>query len=120
MIVEGKQKENVIVYDAEYSDDGKTLKQVLKESLNFSSRLLSKLKRSKTVLLMNSIKYYEIKEGDQIKIIIEEEPDYFVPQNIDLKIIYEDVDLILINKSSCNPSTKTIQTIQSLMLLDGT
>ena len=58
MIVEGKQKENVIVYDAEYSDDGKTLKQVLKESLNFSSRLLSKLKRSKTVFVNEQYSKY--------------------------------------------------------------
>ncbi len=100
MITKGKQKENVIVYDAEYGDEGKTLKQVLRERLDFSSRLLSKLKRSKTVFIDGQYsKYHEIiKEGNQIKIVMEEESNHFIPQNIDLEIIYEDIDLILINK----------------------
>ncbi len=100
MITEGEQKENVIVYDAEYDDDGKTLKQVLKEKLDFSSRLLSKLKQSKTVFINEQYsKYHEIiKEGNQIKVVMKEEPDCFVPQNINLEIVYEDVDLVLINK----------------------
>lgn len=100
MIAKDKQKENVIVYEAEYNDDGKTLRQVLEGKLDFSSRLLSKLKQSKTVFIDGQhSKYHEIvKEGNQIKIVMEEEPNHFVPQNIDLEIIYEDVDLILINK----------------------
>ena len=99
MIAESGQKENVIVYDAEY-DDEKTLGQVLREKLGFSSRLLSKLKQSKTVFINEQhSKYHEtVKEGNQIKIIMEEEPSHFIPQNIGLEIVYEDVDLILINK----------------------
>ncbi len=99
MIVEGKQKENIIVYDAQYDDIGKTLRQVLKEKLDFSSRLLSKLKQSKTVFVDGEhTKYHEIiKEGNQIKVVIEES-NHFVPQNINLEIVYEDVDLILVNK----------------------
>jgi 23S rRNA pseudouridine1911/1915/1917 synthase len=100
MIAQDKQKENVIVYEAEHDDDGKTLRQVLEGKLDFSSRLLSKLKQSKTVFIDGQhSKYHEIvQKGNQIKIVMEEEPNHFVPQNIDLKIIYEDVDLILINK----------------------
>ena len=100
MIAENKQKENTIVYDTEQDDDGKTLKEVLKKKLDFSSRLLTKLKQSKTVFIDGQYsKYHEIvRKGTQIKIIMEEEPNHFIPQNINLEIIYEDIDLILINK----------------------
>ena len=40
MILEDKQKEDIIVYEAEYEDEGKELKQILKNRLDFSSRLL--------------------------------------------------------------------------------
>lgn len=100
MIIKDMQKENTIVYRVEEEDSGKSLKQVLKGRLDLSSRLLSKLKRSKTVYV-NGVhyKYYEtVREGDQIKLIMEEEADDFIPQNIALEIVYEDVDLMLINK----------------------
>jgi hypothetical protein len=35
MIAKDKQKENVIVYEAEHDDDGKTLRQVLEGKLDF-------------------------------------------------------------------------------------
>lgn len=100
MIVENRQEEDKIVYEAEQDDDGKTLREVLKGKLNFSSRLLSRLKQSKTVFINEQhSKYHEVvKKGNQIKIIMKEEPSHFVPQDINLEIIYEDVDLLLINK----------------------
>ncbi len=100
MILEEKQKENIIVYEAEPSDDKKELKQVLKNKLDFSSRLLSKLKRSKSIFVNGEyLKYHEvIKNGDEIKILMEDESNHFIPQNIPFEVAYEDVDLILVNK----------------------
>src|SRR5690606_1612365 len=44
-------------------------------------------------------KYHEIvKEGNQIKIVMDEEPNRFTPQDIPFEVVYEDVDLILVNK----------------------
>ncbi|QUH21179.1 RluA family pseudouridine synthase [Alkaliphilus sp. B6464] len=100
MILESKQKEDIIIYDAEYEDDGKELKQVLKGRLDFSSRLLSKLKRSKNVFINGEYnKYHEtVKDGDEIKIVMDEESNHFIPQDIPFEVAYEDVDLILVNK----------------------
>lgn len=100
MLVKNQQKEDTITYRAEYDDKDQTLKQVLRRKLDLSSRLLSKLKRSKTVFVNeHHSKYHEIvQEGDIIKIVMEEEANNFPPRNIALEIVYEDIDLILINK----------------------
>lgn len=100
MIFEDKQKEDIIVYEAECEDDGKELKQVLKNRLDFSSRLLSKLKRSKSIFVNGDyLKYHEvIKKGDEIRIVMGNESNHFTPQEIPFNVAYEDVDIIIVNK----------------------
>lgn len=100
MIVESKQKEDVIVYVADEKDDGKELKVVLKKKLDFSSRLLARLKRNKSIFINGEhSKYHEpVRNGDEIKIVMDEESNHFTPQDIPFEVAYEDVDLILVNK----------------------
>ncbi len=100
MLVLDQQTEIMITYRVEEKDNGDTVKQVLKKRLDFSSRLLTKLKHGQMVFLNNQyVKYHEaVSEGDIIKIIMEEEPNQFLPQEIPFHVVYEDVDLIVINK----------------------
>jgi len=100
MILESKQTEDIIIYQAEYEDEGHELKKILKNRLDFSSRLLSKLKRSKSIFVNGEyLKYHEvIKDGDEIKIIMGGESNHFIPQEIPFEVAYEDVDVILVNK----------------------
>lgn len=95
MILEYKIK------DTTYS----TLRQVLKNKWNISSRLLIKLKNAKSIFVNNKNVYidYPLKIGDNILVKIEfkEVSENIIPVPISLDIIYEDEYYIVINKP-CN------------------
>lgn len=92
------QKYNVISYINE--DENLTLKEVLLDKLNFSVRSLSKMKRYKTVKVNN--KYIrpsdKINKGDLIEVKIDEDMADFKPQDLKLPILYDDFDIIMVNK----------------------
>lgn len=92
------QKYNIISYINE--DENLTLKEVLLDKLNFSVRSLSKMKRYKTVKVNNE--YIrpgdKINKGDLIEVKIEEEMADFKPQDLKLPILYDDFDIIMVNK----------------------
>lgn len=74
---------------------------ILKTDFDISSRLFSKLIRNQG-LYLNGVKAHRkdrVKTGDIITIFLEDEEDETIKQSeIPLEIIYEDLDLILINK----------------------
>jgi len=92
------QKYNIISYINE--DENLTLKEVLLDKLNFSVRSLSKMKRYKTVKVNNE--YIrpgdKINKGDLIEVKIEEDMADFKPQDLKLPILYDDFDIIMVNK----------------------
>lgn len=92
------QKYNIISYINE--DENLTLKEVLLDKLNFSVRSLSKMKRYKTVKVNNE--YIrpgdKINKGDLIEVKIEEDMADFRPQDLKLPILYDDFDIIMVNK----------------------
>ena len=92
------QKYNIISYINE--DDNLTLKEVLLDKLSFSVRSLSKMKRYKTVKVNNKyIKPSEIvKKGDLIEVEVSEDMANFNPQDLNLDVIYDDFDIIMVNK----------------------
>ncbi|RDY23398.1 RluA family pseudouridine synthase [Romboutsia maritimum] len=92
-----EQKYNLISYICE---DNLTLKEVLLDKLNFSVRSLSKMKREKSVLVNKEFKKpnFKVNKGDLIEVKIEEEMANFEPQDLNLEIIYDDFDIIMINK----------------------
>ncbi|SDK20807.1 RluA family pseudouridine synthase [Natronincola ferrireducens] len=100
MIIEGQQREDRIVYEVTEIHRDETIKEFLKKRLNISSRLLTKLKKNQSILLNDHyVKYHEsVKEGDIIKIVMTEEPSQFEGEDIPQEIVYQDVDLIIINK----------------------
>ena len=79
-----------------------TIHQVLKNEFNMSNRLITKLKQKNLILLNNSKTYLnkKILIGDVVtcNLDYEEESENIVPTKMDLNIIYEDDDLIVINK----------------------
>lgn len=92
------QKYNIILYINE--EENLTLKEVLLDKLNFSVRSLSKMKRYKTVKVNN--KYIKpgdkIEKGDLIQVEIMEDMADFKPQDLNLEILYDDFDIIMVNK----------------------
>ena len=92
------QKYNIISYINE--EENLTLKEVLLDKLNFSVRSLSKMKRYKTVKVNNIYirPADKINKGDLIEVRIEEDMADFKPQDLKLSILYDDFDIIMVNK----------------------
>ncbi len=97
MFKKENQKYNLISYT---SEENATLKEVLLDKLNFSVRSLAKMKREKTVLVNGQFKKpsTNIVKGDLIEVKIDEDMANFEPQNLKLDIIYDDFDIIMVNK----------------------
>ncbi len=76
------------------------IKNILRIHFKFSSRLISKIKRNKSVYLNGeSVAGWIIPEpGDVITVKIPEEKSNFEPKDIPIDVIYEDNDMLIINK----------------------
>ncbi|QEK13656.1 RluA family pseudouridine synthase [Crassaminicella thermophila] len=77
-----------------------TLKEILYDKMRLSSRLVRKLKRKKGILVNeNRIPFHAVlRKGDFVKVIMEEESNQFEPEDIPIEVVYEDVDLLIVNK----------------------
>ena len=97
MFKKENQKYNLISYT---NDEDMILKEVLLDKLNFSVRSLSKMKREQSVLVNGEFKKpsAKIKKGDLIEVKIDEDMANFEAQNLNLDIIYDDFDIIMVNK----------------------
>ncbi|MCJ0054590.1 RluA family pseudouridine synthase [Clostridioides difficile] len=97
MFKKENQRYNLISYT---NEEEMTLKEVLLDKLNFSVRSLSKMKREKSVLVNGVHKKPSLKvySGDLIEVKIDEEKANFEPQDLNLQIIYDDFDIIMVNK----------------------
>ena len=79
---------------------GLTINQILRQNYKFSSRFRTKMKYQSLVDLNGSPApgYLRPAAGDVIGVRLPEESSDFPPENIPLDIIFEDDDLILVNK----------------------
>lgn len=91
------QRYNLISYT---SEEDLSLKEVLLDKLNFSVRSLSKMKREQNVLVNGEFKKpsHKLSKGDLIEVKIEEDMANFEPQDLKLDILYDDFDIIMVNK----------------------
>lgn len=87
---------------AEPDDDGRQLREVLQRRLDISRRLLVKLKRTESGIVVNGRKARtndRIAAGDRIELRIEREQSAdILPQPMELDIVYEDDHLLVLNK----------------------
>ena len=97
MFKKEQQKYNLISYT---SEEDSTLKEILLDKLNFSVRSLSKMKREQSVLINGEFKKpsASVKKGDLIEVKINEDMANFEPQDLNLEILYDDFDIIMVNK----------------------
>lgn len=83
-------------------DDGKAVRNVLERRLGVSRKLLSQVKLTEHGLTVNEQRVYttaKVSAGDVIRLRMErEESDDILPQPIPIEIIYEDDDLLIVNK----------------------
>ena len=85
----------------------KTIKEIISNEFGISNRLLIKLKRNNRIFLNGTNTYVakEVSNGDKLEIDIDfdEESDNIVPTKMDLKILYEDDYLLIIDKEPNMP-----------------
>ena len=81
-------------------DEGMEVKDVMKKYFDFSSRLRNRIKREDLLRLNDEHTqgWHRVKSGDVLSVVLPDEKSNFEPQNIPLNIVYEDEDIILINK----------------------
>lgn len=87
-------------YEVIEEDNGLPIKNIIRSRFNFSSRLMGKLKRQNLVYKNGEITpgWHTVKPGDTISIEFPEEKSDFPPEDIPIEIVYEDDDLLVINK----------------------
>ena len=96
-----------MTYTVKKEDAGKRLDSYLSEVADISRSAAAKLIESgaATVNGKSSEKKYSVKENDEIELILPEAEEYeALPENIPLDVVYEDSDIIVINKPSITRS----------------
>ena len=96
-----------ITLKTDASLDGRRIEYVLKTHLGISSSQINRLKRNEKGILLNGnrAKVIErVKEGDSLEINIEgKEAKNVTPSHIPLDIIFEDSEMIVVNKTRSMP-----------------
>ncbi len=89
-----------LVFVIDKDHEGMELKEILYDQMKLSSRLVRKLKRTKNILVNgNKIAFHaRLRNGDRVEVIMEEESNQFEPQDIPIDVVYEDMDLLILNK----------------------
>ncbi len=88
-------------YVVDSNENGKILKDILKNELHISARLLIKLKTSDAILVNGESKFvnYTVKEKDIVTVLINfEEEDFIEAEEMKLDILYEDEYILVVNK----------------------
>ncbi|MFC0211495.1 RluA family pseudouridine synthase [Paenibacillus chartarius] len=93
-----------IIYIVPPEDEGMLLKTVLHNRLGMSRKLLSRLKLTEKGITLNGERCYttvKVKAGDRIEARMEEEEsEDILPQDLPLSILYEDEQLLIVNKEA--------------------
>ncbi|MGE5389735.1 MAG: RluA family pseudouridine synthase [Deltaproteobacteria bacterium] len=88
-------------YEFDSNDDYIFLRDVLKKELEISQSLLAKLKNEHRIMVngQQTLTNYRLQPGDVVTVDIAlEENNYIPPIEMPLDIIYEDQDLLVVNK----------------------
>ncbi|MBD7910620.1 MULTISPECIES: RluA family pseudouridine synthase [Clostridium] len=81
--------------------EGSTIREFLKEELGLSSRLIRGAAIENRILVnKNSVRMrYILHEGDEVLVKLQrKESQNIIPENIDINIVYEDEDILVVNK----------------------
>ncbi|MDO4393332.1 MAG: RluA family pseudouridine synthase [Bacillota bacterium] len=81
-------------------DEGMEVREIMREYFTFSSRLRNKIKRNKLTTLNGKTTegWHKVHAGDVVAVVLPEERSDFEAEDIPLFPVYEDEDLLLINK----------------------
>ena len=92
--------------------EGKEVKDVLKNHLNISQDIISSLKKSDDGILVNGKKVYvthKLNQGDKLEITVADERSDIKETKMPLDILFEDEDIIVINKPRNLPTHPSLK-----------
>ena len=81
-------------------DEGLEVREIMRNYFDFSFRLRNRIKREKLVTL-NGIQtpgWIKTKAGDVVKVVLPDEKSNFEPEDIPVYPVFEDNDILIINK----------------------
>lgn len=90
-----------VVYEIKKEKEGVKLVNYLKYELGLSTRLIRKLTSQDRVLINKNVqrKSYALKEGDVLELVIDaKETQDIEPEDIPIKVVYEDEDILVVSK----------------------
>lgn len=89
-----------IEYLAREEDQGKKVIEIMARNMNLSSRMIRRCKQEKLVTVNDVVRSVNavVIAGDLIKAHLEQEANIFNPEPIPVEIIYEDPDILVVNK----------------------
>ena len=90
-----------LTYRVEEHENGRTVKSLLRGKIGLSSTIIRKLKKCGGIAVNNQAVYIKdrVEAGDMLSIDLKDDNQTAVePQNIPLKIIYEDEHLLVVDK----------------------
>ncbi len=90
--------DNILNYTIQ--ENNKTVKNIMIENLNFSKRLSKKLELNNSLFLNGKATKLNksVFSGDVLSVEFDEDEDEYDPVDIPINIIYEDNDLLVVNK----------------------
>lgn len=94
---------NIITYVVDEDDDLVYLRDVFKKRITLSHALLARLKVQEKIEVNGQVTRtnYRLQPGDIVTVDLDlDETSHILPQNIPVDIVYEDDDLMVINKPS--------------------
>lgn len=99
--------EKVLTVKIDKTLDGKIVKYVLLDYMKLSKTLVKNLKKTDDGILLNGERVNvlkTVKEGDVLALTAHDKENFIVPNNIELDILYEDEDIIVLNKPAGMPT----------------
>lgn len=105
--------DNILSYIVKADDKYIFLREVLISHMQISHSLLTKLKLQQKIRVNDQITFtnYRLKANDLVTVDIDlDEKNNIIPQDISLEIVYEDSDLLVINK----PSGMAVHPVKSI------
>ncbi|MGB3367977.1 MAG: RluA family pseudouridine synthase [Acidaminobacteraceae bacterium] len=92
---------DTLEYTTVKSDEGMTLLEVLSKSMELSSRLIRKVKKDKRIYYNGRIKpsmNLFVRCNDVIKVVMDLEENQFIAEDIEIDVLYEDIDMMVVDK----------------------
>lgn len=111
--------ERIISYKVNSDYEGKKISEFLRDNY-YSAKLLTKLRHTDNSIRLNEQYVFmnsRLKAGDKVEIIYSEtpEPSSIVPVKLSFEIIYEDEDIMVINKPANMPVHPSINNYENTL-----